>query len=87
MHVQHLGWQSDWLQRASVVVLPAVVEHAPRALLQAVAAGLPVVASEACGLQDVKGVISLPLDDPTRWREALLSTRGQGARRACDPES
>ena len=39
-----------WLQRADVVALPAWIEHAPRALLRALANGLPVVASRACGL-------------------------------------
>ena len=77
--VHHLGWHSDWLQRASVVVLPAVVEHAPRALLQAVAAGVPVVASEACGLAEVPGVITMPLDDPAHWRAVLLNTRGSNS--------
>jgi hypothetical protein len=72
--VHHLGWNSDWLHRASVVALPAVVEHAPRAVLQAVAAGIPVLASEACGLAEVPGVITLPLDDPAHWRSALLRT-------------
>lgn len=75
LHVHHLGWHSDWLQRASVVALPAVVEHTPRALLQAVAAGLPVLVSEACGLAEVPGVTTLPLEDPARWRAALLNTR------------
>jgi glycosyltransferase involved in cell wall biosynthesis len=37
-------------------VLPAHVEHAPRALLRAVAAGVPVVASTACGLAGLQGL-------------------------------
>ncbi len=40
-----------WPERADVVALPAHVEHAPRALLKALAHGLPVVATRACGLQ------------------------------------
>ncbi len=38
------------------VILPAWVEHQPRRLLQAAAAGLPVFASPACGLEGVDGV-------------------------------
>ncbi|KAB8177834.1 vanw family protein [Lysobacter maris] len=38
------------LLQADGVVLPAWVEHQPRALLGAIAAGLPVVATPACGL-------------------------------------
>ena len=55
-HVEHMHWRGDWLAGASVVVLPAHVEHAPRALLRAVAAGVPVVASTACGLAGLRGV-------------------------------
>ncbi len=46
-----------------VVVLPAWVEHQPLRLLQAVAAGVPVVASEACGLEGVPGVVSVPVGE------------------------
>ena len=53
------------------IVLPAWVEHQPRRLLQAVAAGLPVVASEECGLADVPGVITVPAGDPALLAEAL----------------
>jgi hypothetical protein len=38
------------LASVDAVVLPAWVEHQPRALLRAVAAGVPVIASRACGL-------------------------------------
>ena len=53
IEVEHLGWRdASWLARADVVALPAHVEHAPRALLRALAHGLPVVATRACGLPD-----------------------------------
>lgn len=45
-----------WIARADVVALPAHVEHAPRALLRALAHGLPVVATAACGLAAGAGV-------------------------------
>ncbi|MEY4483938.1 MAG: hypothetical protein RL693_1390, partial [Verrucomicrobiota bacterium] len=50
---------AHWLDEIHAVVLPAFVEHAPRRLLQAVAAGVPVIASEACGLSNVPGVITI----------------------------
>ena len=51
IEVEHAGYRDlAWLDRADVVALPAIVEHSPRALLLAVAHGLPVVASAACGL-------------------------------------
>ncbi len=52
-----------WLAEADVVALPAHVEHAPRALLLALAAGLPVVATPACGLPPDCGAITVPAGD------------------------
>jgi hypothetical protein len=43
---------SGWLDGVAAVVQPAVVEDQPRRLLAALAAGVPVVASPACGLDD-----------------------------------
>ncbi|MET3374511.1 glycosyltransferase involved in cell wall biosynthesis [Variovorax boronicumulans] len=70
-HIQHMNWQGDWLAGASVVVLPAHVEHAPRALLRAVAGGVPVVASTACGLAGVPGVHEVAPGDIDALRTAL----------------
>ncbi len=53
------------------VVLPAWVEHQPRRLLQAVAAGVPVIASEACGLDGVPGVVGVPAGDVAALTAAL----------------
>jgi len=49
--VEHAAYRDPrWLACADVVALPAHVEHAPRALLTAIAHGVPVVATAACGL-------------------------------------
>ena len=69
--LQHMNWQGDWLADASVVVLPAHVEHAPRALLRAAAAGVPVVASTACGLAGEPGVHEVAPGDIDALRAAL----------------
>jgi hypothetical protein len=50
---------SDWLTGISAVVLPAYVENRPRGLLEAVAAGVPVVASPECGLGEMSGVTQI----------------------------
>jgi VanW like protein len=50
----------------AAVVLPAIVEHQPRALLAALAAGLPVIATPACGLGAGEGLTSVPPDDDGR---------------------
>jgi VanW like protein/Glycosyl transferases group 1 len=55
--------KDDWLRDAGVVVLPAFVEHRPRRLLEALARGVPVVASTACGLEGVEGVTSVRAGD------------------------
>ncbi|WP_225616880.1 VanW family protein [Variovorax sp. 38R] len=70
-HIQHMNWQGDGLAGAAVVVLPAHIEHAPRALLRAVAAGVPVVASTACGLAGVPGVHEVAPGDIDALRTAL----------------
>lgn len=53
----------DWLSDATAVVLPAVVEHQPRRLLEAVACGVPVIATKACGLGRLKGVVEIESGD------------------------
>ncbi len=50
--------EACWLDNARAVVLPAYVEHEPRRLLEAAAAGIPVLASQVCGLDGVAGVRS-----------------------------
>lgn len=48
------------LEDAAVIVLPAWLEDQPRRLLQAVAAGIPIVATDACGLEGLQGVSIVP---------------------------
>jgi len=66
--VEYGSYADDWLSCADVVVLPAHVEHAPRALLMALAAGIPVIATPACG---VPGVECVPANDVQALRKAL----------------
>ncbi len=61
----------DWLDGAAVVALPAWVEHQPRRLLLAAACGVPVVASPACGLHGLAGLVTVPAGDATALSEAL----------------
>jgi glycosyltransferase involved in cell wall biosynthesis len=73
--------EGHWLADARAVALPAWVEHQPRRLLQALAAGVPVIATNACGLEGLPGVLSIPEGDTAaleraleqvQWREAAL---------------
>lgn len=61
----------DWLDGVGVVVQPALVEDCPRRLLDALAAGVPVVATEACGLRDTTRVTSVVPGDADSLSEVL----------------
>lgn len=69
--IEHKAGYEDWLDGVDVVALPAFVEHAPRRLLQAAARGIPVIASTACGLENVKGVVNIPYGDAAALREEI----------------
>lgn len=70
---------ADWLTRADLVVMPAFIEHQPRLLLRAAAAGKLVVASTACGLTGVPGVAEIPPGDIESLRRALIEAQAQRA--------
>ena len=74
--VHRPGAGSDWLADVMAVVQPAIVEERPRALLAALAAGVPVIASPACGLAAEDGVTLVPPDDPAALIEALKVVLG-----------
>lgn len=61
----------DWLMRADAVVLPAFVEHRPRRLLRAAAAKIPVIATSACGVDNVDGVTVVPEGDVISLKHAI----------------
>jgi len=62
---------SAWLDAAAAVVCPAWVENKPRRLLEAAARGVPVIASSACGLEHVPGILSLPPGDTASLHREL----------------
>ncbi len=70
----HYGrYTDDWLEHADLVVLPAHVEHSPRALLQALAAQIPVIATSACGLvAGTTGLNLVPASDVLALRRAIV---------------
>ena len=61
------------LDGADLVVLPAFVEPRPRRLLEAVARGIPVVATDACGIGPGDGVARVPMGDAEALRAAILA--------------
>jgi VanW like protein len=52
-----------WLEQVAVVVQPAIAEDRPRHLLMALAAGVPVIATPACGLAAQPGLTTVSADD------------------------
>jgi hypothetical protein len=65
-----LAPSGDWSQ-ALAVVQPALVEDQPRRLLSALAAGVPVIATRACGLDPLPGLTLIAPDDPGALIAAL----------------
>jgi hypothetical protein len=67
------GGGHRWLEEVAVVVQPAIAEDRPRHLLMALAAGVPVIATPACGLPAQAGLTLVPADDLRALTEALRS--------------
>jgi hypothetical protein len=60
------------MQRATIVVQPSIVESQPRALLKALASGIPVIATESCGLPPMEGLHLVALMGISSLRSAIL---------------
>ena len=65
--------EAHWLDGADLVVLPAFVENQSRRLLAALAAGVPVIATPACGLGPREGLTLVSAGDAAALREAVMS--------------
>jgi hypothetical protein len=65
------------LQLATCVVLPAWVEHQPRGLLAAIARGVPVIATPACGLPEDLPWIRVAEGDAHALRTAIGARLGR----------
>jgi len=62
-----------WLDGADLVVFPAFVDSQPRRLLAALAAGVPVIATPACGIGPREGLTLVPAGDAAALRHAMLA--------------
>jgi hypothetical protein len=62
---------TNWLTGIAAVVQPAIVEHAPRRLLAALAVGVPVIATKACGLDPQTGLFLVPASDVAALADAI----------------
>jgi len=72
LNVRRLGSGEQPADMAGVV-LPALIEHRPHTLLRALAAGLPVIATPACGLPPQSGLTLVAPDDSDALRTALVA--------------
>jgi hypothetical protein len=63
----------NWLHEAALVVQPSLIEEQPRSLLAALAAGVPVIATPACGILPKLGITLIPENDPEALVEAILA--------------
>lgn len=64
----------DWLTKVGAVVQPAIAEERPRHLMTAISAGVPVIATAACGLGARDGVTTVPASDVGALIAALEAT-------------
>ncbi|HXQ13972.1 MAG TPA: VanW family protein [Caulobacteraceae bacterium] len=67
-----------WLDGVALVAHPALTQDAPRRLLEALAAGIPVVATPACGLEPEPGLILVPPGDAGLLADCLRSQLAPG---------
>jgi hypothetical protein len=65
-----------WLDQVAAVVQPAIAEERPSHLLTALVAGVPVIATPACGLAAQEGVTIVPADDTGALIAALKTVLG-----------
>ncbi|MEO6907557.1 MAG: VanW family protein, partial [Abditibacteriaceae bacterium] len=62
---------TDWSEKVAAVVQPALIQDQPRRLLQALAAGVPVISTEPCGLEATEGLTLVPVGDEQALIDAL----------------
>ena len=87
--VEFTGWLPfeqipDEMRSANLFVLPSIIEGMPLVLLQAMACGLPVVATNVSGSVDLvqpgRNGLLVPAKDPALLAEALISLLDDRAR-------
>jgi hypothetical protein len=64
---------APWLQGVRAVVHPVLAEAAPRRLLEALAAGVPVIATAAAGIAPRPGLTLIPMDDVDAMAAAMAA--------------
>jgi hypothetical protein len=70
--IPHRQGTIDELLRCTALVLPAWIEHEPRIALRALASGIPVIATTACGLPQHPFLKEVRAGDSDALREAMI---------------
>jgi glycosyltransferase involved in cell wall biosynthesis len=78
-NIEYLGWHEDvipFLKSADLVLLPSRAEGVPRSLVEAMAAGRPVLATNVGGIPDLvidgETGFLVPVDDAEQLAEKLI---------------
>lgn len=69
--VERGNFQNGWLEKADLVVLPSYLETKPRRLLEAAANKIPVIASNACGVENIENIEIIPFGDAEKLKLKL----------------
>lgn len=77
LEVEGIAAGCDPLADIACVVLPAFVEHRPRLLLQAIARGILVICTPACGLEPQAGVILIEAGNVPALTTAIAAILSQ----------
>lgn len=75
VEVRRVADFGEGLKLARLVALPAFVEHRPRRLLRALAAGASVIASDACGLAPASNLTIVETGDADAFAAAIAAVR------------
>jgi hypothetical protein len=75
-----------WLASVAAVVQPALFEERPRHLLAALATGVPVIATDGCGLKSAPGLAIAPAGDAQALVTALRPVVSRPAPHPSEPE-
>jgi len=71
MQVEQRFFEGDWLHEIGVLLAPAITEFRPRLILEALARGTTVIATEACGLPPRDGLVLVDPYDPAALADCL----------------
>lgn len=75
---EHRPFGPGWMSDLAVVVAPAWIEHKPRLLLEALSAGIPVIATSMVGLPEQPGLTIVQAGSPEALLQLLVPFTEEG---------